>query len=199
MLNALLHRAIEIPAVDNWVQSVLGSSAELERRLAAKVGRLPQHAIILDVGGGSGLPSSLWPAGATYVCLDLDASKLATFRRKNGSGVALIGDGTAIPFGAGSVDLVVCKNTTHHLSDDQLPVLFRECARVLKPGRRLLLLDAVKAPDRLQSRLLWRYDRGSHPRPIDTLRQAAAQEFEVEDWEVFATHHRYVLGVGVAR
>ncbi len=198
MLTDLLHRVVANPTVYDAVQVIAGSSAELDRRLAANVGELAPQPAILDVGGGSGLPPSLWPAGATYLCLDIDPVKLAGFRRKDRPGVALLADATHLPLGTHSVDLVVCKNMTHHLSDTQLPALFRESARVLKPGRRMLFIDAVHAPERWRSRLLWRYDRGAHPRSIATLQQAMASEFDLAHWEVFATHHRYVFGVGVS-
>jgi ubiquinone/menaquinone biosynthesis C-methylase UbiE len=199
MLTDLLHRFVANPVVYDTVQVLAGSSAELDRRLAATVGELAAGSTILDVGGGSGLPPSLWPAGASYLCLDIDPVKLAAFRRKDGPGVALLGDATHLPIGTRTVDLVVCKNVTHHLSDAQLPALFRESARVLKAGHRMLFIDAVQAPDRWRSRLLWRYDRGTHPRSIGTLQQAMSSEFNLAHWEVFATHHRYVFGVGVSR
>lgn len=196
MLTEILHRVVANPVVYDTVQALAGTSAELDRHLGVYVGELPARPIILDVGGGSGLPPSLWPGDATYLCLDIDPVKLAGFRRKGRPGVPLLGDGTHLPFRTGSLDLVVCKNVTHHLSDGQLPALFRESARVLKPGSRMLYMDAVQAPDRWRSRFLWRYDRGSHPRTVATLWQAMAKEFDVGHWEVFATHHRYVFGVG---
>jgi ubiquinone/menaquinone biosynthesis C-methylase UbiE len=196
LLTELLHRVVANPVVYDTVQAIAGTSSELDHRLAEHVGELPARPIILDVGGGSGLPPSLWPKDATYLCLDIDPVKLAGFRRKGRPGIAVQADGTHLPFRTNSVDLVVCKNVTHHLSDAQLPALFQESARVIKPGSRMLFMDAVQAPDRWRSRFLWRYDRGSHPRAIETLRQTMATEFNLAHWEVFATHHRYVLGVG---
>ncbi len=196
MLTDLLHRIVANPVIYDTVQ-VLAGSADLDRRLAANLGELPARPTILDVGGGTGLPPSLWPAGTTYLCLDIDPVKLAGFRRKNRPGVALRADATHLPLRARSLDLVVCKNVTHHLGDEQLLPLFRESARVLKPHGRMLFIDAVQAPDRWRSRVLWRYDRGAHPRLIETLRQAMASEFDISRWEDFANYHRYVLGVGI--
>jgi SAM-dependent methyltransferase len=195
MLTDVLHRVVANPTVYDVVQFLAGS-AYLDRRLAANLGDLDPRPLILDVGGGTGLPPSLWPAGATYVCLDIDPVKLAGFRRKDRPGAPLRADATHLPVRSASVDLVVCKDVSHHLSDAQLPVLFGESRRVLKPGGRMLFIDAVQARERWRSRALWRYDRGAHPRSIETLRQAMASEFDIAHWEVFATHHRYVFGVG---
>jgi SAM-dependent methyltransferase len=196
MLTDLLHRVVANPTVYDTVQ-VLAGSADLDRRLAANLGEIAARPIILDVGGGTGLPPSLWPAGTTYLCLDIDPVKLAGFLRKGRPGVALRGDATHLPLRTGSLDLVVCKNVTHHLSDEQLPRMFKESARVLKPSGRMLFIDAVKAPERWRSRVLWRYDRGAHPRLVDTLRQAMASEFGIAHWEVFDNFHRYAFGLGI--
>jgi ubiquinone/menaquinone biosynthesis C-methylase UbiE len=184
------------PLVYDTVQ-VMAGSAELNRRLAANLGMMPESPVILDVGGGTGLPPSLWPTGSRYLCLDIDPVKLAGFQRKRRGGAALQGDATHLPLAARSVDAVICKDVTHHLSDSQLAPLFRESARVLKSGGRMLFIDAVDAPERWRSRFLWRYDRGSHPRLVETLLQAMASEFEILLWEVFVVHHRYAFGVGV--
>ena len=198
MLTELLHRAAANPFVYDTIQ-VLAGAAPLDRRLAANLGDLAPRPTILDVGGGTGIPPSLWPAGTTYLCLDLDPLKLAGFRHKKRPGIALRADATRLPIRARSVDLVVCKNVGHHLSDSQLPVLFRESARVLKRGGQMLFIDAILAPERWRSRLLWRYDRGSHPRTAETLRDTMASEFDLAHWEDFAIHFRYVLGVGTPR
>ena len=60
----------------------------------------------------------------------------------------------------------------------------------------MLFIDAVFAPERWRSRLLWRYDRGSHPRSGGVLRGGMAAEFQVTDWQELTIQHRYVLGAG---
>jgi SAM-dependent methyltransferase len=192
MLADFVHRVVAHPRLYDAVQSVVGAH-ELDRRLALALGALPGRPVILDVGGGTGLPSSLWPAGATYICVDIDPVKLTGFRHKHPTGTAVRADGTRLPVRSGSIDVVLCKNVSHHLGDGQLPSLFRECARVLRVGGRMLFIDAVRAPERWRSRVLWRYDRGSHPRSVEALREAMAVELQITHSEVFTIHHRYLL------
>ena len=198
MLPEILHRIVAHPRVYDIVQNLAGT-AELDRRVGDVVGAMAGRPVILDVGGGTGLPTSLWPAGPTYLCVDIDPVKLAGFRQKHTAGTPVRGDGTHLPVRTASVDVVVCKNVSHHLSDSDLPRLFRECARVLKAGGRMLFIDAVVAPERWRSRVLWRYDRGSRPRTVEALRQAMAAEFQITEWDVFTIHHRYLFGAGVRK
>ena len=195
MLAEIIHRVVAYPKVYDLVQTLAGTAA-LDRRVGGTLTTVPARSVILDVGGGTGLPTSLWPAGATYICVDIDRVKLTGFRRKHSTGSPVRGDGTRLPIRSGSIDLLVCKNVSHHLGDGQLPGLFRECARVLRTGGRMLFIDAVQAPERWRSRLLWRYDRGSHPRTVEALRQAMAVELQITHSEVFTIHHRYLFSEG---
>ena len=197
MLTELLHRAASRAVVYDAIQLVAGAAPLLDKRLAENLGHLPSRPTILDVGGGTGLPPSLWPEGTTYVCLDIDSLKLAGFVGKKRPGSPVQADATRLPLQGETVDLVVCKNVSHHLTDEQLPRLFGESARVLKRGGRMLFIDAVLAPERFRSRLLWRYDRGSHPRTSEVLKEAMAKELEIQKWDDFAHHFRYVFLAGV--
>ena len=196
MLAEILHRVVAIPKVYDVVQSLAGT-ADLDRRVGAALATLPERTVILDVGGGTGLPASLWPAGATYICVDIDPVKLTAFRHKHPSGSPVRGDATRLPVRSASIDLLVCKNVSHHLGEGELPGLFRECARVLRTGGRMVFIDAVRAPERWRSRLLWRYDRGSHPRTVEALRETMGTELQITRSEVFTIHHRYFFSEGV--
>ncbi|HKW72609.1 MAG TPA: class I SAM-dependent methyltransferase [Candidatus Dormibacteraeota bacterium] len=195
MLTDVLHRVAARPRVYDALQAVAGV-AEVNRRVARRLAELPPVERLVDIGGGTGLAPELWPVGAAYICLDNDPLKLKGFRAKHSSGTPLIGDATRVPLLSHSIDLVVCKAVSHHIDDRALPLLFSESARLLRHGGRLVFLDAILDPDRLRSRVLWRYDRGSYARPAEVIRSAMAAEFEIEHWEEFAIHHRYVLAVG---
>ncbi len=81
----------------------------------------------LDVAGGSGeLHAPLSARGYSYVNLDIAPS---------GSGELVVGDAHDLPFDDETFDLVVCEGPGHF----HTPLaVFREIARVLKPGGRLV-------------------------------------------------------------
>jgi SAM-dependent methyltransferase len=148
--------------------------------------------VVLDVGAGTGNLERLLPGTAQYMWLDPDAQKLRGFRTKS-TAPAVLGDATSIPLKDRSVDWVLCVGVSHHLDDGQFGQMLDELRRVARNS--LFFLDGVLAP-RLVSRILWRYDRGRHPRAAETLRQEIGERFDVVSEDEFTILHRYLLIVG---
>jgi ubiquinone/menaquinone biosynthesis C-methylase UbiE len=118
--------------------------------------------------------------------------KLAGFRARHAD-AAVQGDATQLPFADGCADAIACTLMSHHLTDAQLAAMMDEVKRVLKPAGTFLFADPLWAPARLPGRLLWRYDRGAHPRDANTLRDVIAARLRIERWEEFALWHRYAV------
>jgi len=99
--------------------------------------QLPRpHAIVLDVGGGTG-PYSRWLASRGYEVHLVDLSPLnVDLARKAGQiASATVGDARSLVRGDASVDAVLLMGPLYHLTDraGRLAAL-REARRVLKPG-----------------------------------------------------------------
>jgi hypothetical protein len=73
--------------------------------------------------------------------------------------------------------------------------MIAEIARVLSPNGKFLLTDALWRDDRRVGKLIWKYDRGSHPRTPEKLRATVAAHLTIEQWTQFAVWHEYFLCV----
>jgi MPBQ/MSBQ methyltransferase len=103
----------------------------------------------LDVGCGLGGTARTLAAqyGATVTGIDLTPELVAAAedlsRRAGVRGVSFVqGSGTSLPFEDGSFDLATMLHVGMNVADK--PALFREVARVLKPGGRFAVYDIMR-------------------------------------------------------
>ena len=131
----------------------LGLDVGWRRRTVLSLG-LPPGSVVLDLACGTGdLSVELARHGLTAVGLDRSSGMLQAARRRTGSrrpsasatpdstsGAPLVrGDGLALPIRAGALDGIVCGFALRNFA--ALPPVLSDCARVLRPGGRLALLE----------------------------------------------------------
>ncbi len=194
-MRSLIHCAVSDGRVYDLVQSLLGRSlaaGRLRRCVERTAG-----ASVLDLGAGTGHVRELVPASAKYLALDCDLQKVSRFRAKYPLAPAVLSDATRLCIKDKSVDYATCVAVAHHLSDLELQLLFSETARVVR--ERLIFLEALRCDASWISRLLWKYDRGSYPRTVDELRSALERWFKIENSEVYAIHHQYLLCTAIPK
>ena len=192
MSLGFLHWVASHPSVYDLVQKLSGRERNLGRLKAFLSDEGGQ--VVLDVGAGTGACARILPPGATYLWLDNDRQKLRGFRAKMPGALAVLGDATCIALKNKSVDVVLCVGVSHHLADAELDDLFQEAARVCR--KKLVFLDPVEKLDSRVSNLLWKYDRGSHPRRKDAICSIMEKWFYIQHREEYAVYHHYVLAVG---
>jgi demethylmenaquinone methyltransferase/2-methoxy-6-polyprenyl-1,4-benzoquinol methylase len=122
-------------------------------RAAAAQAAEPAGKRILDLGIGTGdLARELSRRGAAQVCgadftpemLRTASSRGAERRMPDGPHALVAADAHRLPFADASFDAVTSGFLLRNLTD--LPVAFREMARVLRPGGRVVCLDMTPAP-----------------------------------------------------
>jgi len=151
--------AERVPAVlamraadQNWADSVAGdmerhySPGRTWEALARTALPLLQPGDVLDIASGDGvLAELLAPHAQRYVCIDTSARVVAaaTERLRRFANVEVReGDMHALPFEAGSFDLVVLMHALTYASKPAQAVA--EATRVLRPGGRLLLSSLAR-------------------------------------------------------
>jgi len=137
----------------------LGLDVGWRRRTVLSLGLSPES-VVLDLACGTGdLSVELARHGLSAIGLDRSAGMLQAARGRSRSSsrsspggcpstalpaAPLIrGDGLALPFHTGALDGIVCGFALRNFA--ALPPALEECARVLRPGGRIALLE-VDAP-----------------------------------------------------
>jgi ubiquinone/menaquinone biosynthesis C-methylase UbiE len=111
------------------------------------VSQLPMRTSMLDAGCGAGhLAFALAPFFRSVVATDLSPSMLAIVRTAaSRKGLPQIevqqASAEALPFAAGSFDLVCSRYSAHHWHD--VPAVLREMRRVVRPGGAFLMIDLM--------------------------------------------------------
>ena len=191
--HGILHRLAARPRVYDLVQYLSRKNRVL--RLIQPALESTAFRTVLDVGAGTGSIASFLPTSARYIWLDRDPNKLAGYGGKS-DGDAVLGDGTRLGIRSKAVDDVVCSCISHHLDDEQLESLCAELSRVAR--NRLFFLDAVRSPSPV-ARLLWKYDRGAHPRSDAALLTVLGRYFDIGTITRFRVFHSYLFVVAAAR
>jgi demethylmenaquinone methyltransferase/2-methoxy-6-polyprenyl-1,4-benzoquinol methylase len=107
------------------------------RRRAVRDLALPPHSTVLDLAAGTGdLCIDLRRAQLRPIAIDLSFGMLSNDRSNAPRAQA---DILCLPMPSQSVDGIICGFALRNLVD--LEVFFTECARVIRPGGRIALLD----------------------------------------------------------
>lgn len=146
---------------------------------------LTPSSVVLDLGAGAGIVAAMDFRGhAGRICgIDLDPRVVENPFLDEG----VVTDGASIPYDDATFDVVFSDNVLEHLAD---PVsVFREVARVLKPGGRYLF----KTPNRTHYMpLISRFTPHRFHRYVNRKRGRASED-------TFPTHYRANSRADIAR
>lgn len=188
----LIHKLVANHWAYDLSQWVAGAS--LNRKVfLEEFASLPATGCVLDVGGGTGLTRPLFPAGWKYFCLDPDPQKLVGVRAKFPEDMAVQASACEIPLDSKSFDLCIMFAVSHHLTDEEFRLSLCEIERLLRPGGKFMLMDAIWNPGNLRGRFLWALDRGSFPKTQQTLLNRLAAHFSIQSTRNWKVHHEYAL------
>lgn len=188
------HRALVLEGFTRqahaFARSPLKRSPERLRRLLRFAG--PKRGdLALDVACGPGILSEALAAHvARSIGIDMTGAMIEEARR-GGDATYLRGDAERLPFRDGVFDLVVCRDSLHHLFEPARCV--NEMTRVVRPGGRVVIEDmrALEDPDdRARHETIERLRDSTHVRSLTVaeLRSLAAAAGLRAPWEEFTTY-----------
>jgi len=147
---------------------------------------------VLEVAVGTGLNLEAYPNRVTLTGIDWSEAMLDIARARStdlGRPATLqLADAHELPFGDGSFDTVVCTFGLCAIPDHTMAI--SEMSRVLRPGRRLILVDHVESTSRIARGVQWFLEVFTVPlggehflrRPLNHVRAAG---FDVEQAQRF--------------
>ncbi len=126
--------------VKDWIRSSKIWSFNLTERdqwIAEQAVVIPPGSAVLDVGAGS-CPYAQYFSHCSYKTMDFQQLARDQIRGRAGYGaIDYVCDATQIPVPDESFDAILCTEVLEHVAE---PIeVIRECARILKPGGRLIL------------------------------------------------------------
>ncbi len=140
-----------------FINERLGDRAAIESTLLAEVKRVDlKEFSVLDVGAGTGellgvIAEFARKDGrkANLVGLDLNelsVREVAVEAKGHAEIEPVQGNALALPFDDGAFDYAFCSLFTHHLTDEQIPIVLKEMSRVARRGVVVIDLErSVKA------------------------------------------------------
>jgi SAM-dependent methyltransferase len=165
---AIRDRVLAHQGAYHWFKAAIGAQRTMEV-IARDYVRAKPGQSLLDIGCGDGDIRPLF-AGVDYTGVDFNADYIRVARRMEDDHTRFeVGDITALSgidrVSAERYDLCYAFGVLHHLSNAEADAMLRSARGLLRPGGRLITVDAVFDPDQSTvARVLAATDRGRYVR-----------------------------------
>ena len=161
-----IRQFLSLPAYFDAFQKLLGSDTSREKVVSRFI--KPKEGMeILDIGCGTAEILKFLPANIHYVGFDASSDYIAHAKQHYGDrGQFFQGLVTRDTLESpGSYDLVLASGLLHHLEDDEVTAFAETARKALRPGGRLITIDAAYIPNQNPiAKFLISRDRGQNIR-----------------------------------
>lgn len=180
LLATIVERVSDHPVLFIFFRSLLENDFKAIRALIRRDLDLGSGVRTVDIGCGPGAFSDLFARG-DYTGVDLNARYIEWAQRhKRGTFVAADAQQTGLP--DGQFDQVLIFGMLHHLPDEVVRGVLRECRRLLAPGGHVLAIEDIPAVSRLNliGHLIHNVENGEHIRPLEEYRRLYGEQARIE-------------------
>lgn len=140
---------------------------------------------VLDVGCGPGTNTATF-RGDGYLGIDLNPHYIARARRAFGPRFE-VADATTFRGAPGTeYDLVLINSFLHHLDDAQVAAVLDHVRTLLAPQGTIQILELVRPPAGLFTRMFAELDRGKFARPVEAWRELIGRSLRITHAEPYA-------------
>jgi ubiquinone/menaquinone biosynthesis C-methylase UbiE len=148
----------QVKAAWERVAETYSDSRRADGEDAALVGELceglPPDATVLDVGCGDGQRTLANVTGAVAVGMDFARRQVSLARENVPEAHVFQGDMLSIPLADDTVDAITAYHAVFHVDRNAHDAVYREFARVLKPGGKVLMTSPAAAYEQVRSNWL---------------------------------------------
>lgn len=182
-----LKNLLSISQVYDFFQHTILGGRQARAWLARTFWKSKAGERIVDIGCGSGAVLDFLPRDSDYLGIDISERYIGTARKKY-SGNRTFFLGTAQDFLSqddsrlNNTDLVLLNGLLHHLPDDQATEVLEISKQLLKPGGRLVCLEATYLARQTRlSKWIVSTDRGRFIRSEQEWKRLVGQTFDRYD------------------
>ncbi|HTO74606.1 MAG TPA: class I SAM-dependent methyltransferase [Thermoanaerobaculia bacterium] len=164
--------------MNNVLAYRLWQSPFAERKLAPVLRHNDLAAVrrVLDVGCGPGTNARHF-LGTDYLGIDRNPGYVADARRRFGDRFRVADVREDFDAGGGGFDFILVNSLLHHVATPDVRTLLARLAGLLTADGRVHILDLVMPERPGLARLLARWDRGEHARPLGEWRALFSEAF----------------------
>ncbi|HWA40355.1 MAG TPA: class I SAM-dependent methyltransferase [Gemmatimonadales bacterium] len=140
---------------------------------------------VLDVACGPGINTATFK-GPGYKGIDLNPHYIARATRTHGP-LFEVADATKFRGAPGTqYDIVLINSFLHHLDDAQVTTVLDHVRTLLAPGGTVQIMELVRPPTGLFTRMFAALDRGKFARPVEAWRELIGRSLRITHLEPYA-------------
>jgi ubiquinone/menaquinone biosynthesis C-methylase UbiE len=184
LLSTVVERISDHPVLFIFFRSLLEDDFRAIRALIRRGLDLRPGTRSLDLGCGPGAFSDLFSRG-DYVGADLHAGYI-DYARKHRQGTFVVADARKLELPDERFDQILIFGLLHHLSDEAVSDVLRECRRLLVKGGKVLAIEDIPAVSKMNliGHLIHNVENGEHIRPAEDYRKLYTSVFTIAHDEV---------------
>lgn len=184
LLATVVERISDHPVLFIFFRSILENDFRSIRTAIRKHLRVGQGLRSLDLGCGPGAFADMF-AGDDYVGVDMNP-RYVDHARRHCKGAFIVSDARKVELPEARFDQILIFGLLHHLSDEDVRAVLKECRRMLVPGGHVLAIEDIPAISKLNliGHLIHNVENGEHIRPSAEYRKLYEESARIEREEI---------------